>query len=61
MTNGNLLSLVGNHRAEPGDLDRAVPGTRVSIIDKKGEFVAVAEIRADRRLWPLRVLPRESI
>jgi tRNA pseudouridine55 synthase len=43
-----------------GDLHRAVPGTRVSILTEEGEFIAVAEIRADRRLWPLRVLPRES-
>ena len=42
-----------------GDLHRAVPGTRVSILDGAGEFLAVAEVRADRRLWPLRVLPFE--
>jgi tRNA pseudouridine55 synthase len=42
-----------------GDLHRAAPGTRVSILDDRDEFLAVAEIRADRRLWPLRVLPPE--
>lgn len=44
-----------------GDLYRALPGTRISILDEAGEFLAVAELRADRRLWPLRVLPSESI
>jgi tRNA pseudouridine55 synthase len=44
-----------------GDLHRAVPGTRVSILDEAGEFLAVTELRADRRLWPLRVLPGESV
>jgi tRNA pseudouridine55 synthase len=42
-----------------GDLHRAVPGTRVSILDDAGSFLAVAELRPDRRLWPLRVLPTE--
>jgi len=42
-----------------GDLHRERPGSRVSILDAGGEFVAVAELRADRRLWPLRVLPPE--
>ena len=44
-----------------GDLPRMTPGTRVSILDADGVFMAVAELRADRRLWPLRVLPRESV
>ncbi len=43
-----------------GDLPRMAPGARVSILDADGGFMAVAELRADRRLWPLRVLPRES-
>ncbi len=43
-----------------GDLHRAAPGTRVSVLDDSGDFLAVAEVRPDRRLWPLRVLPRES-
>jgi tRNA pseudouridine55 synthase len=42
-----------------GDLHRAAPGTRVSILGDGGDFLAVAELRADRRLWPLRVLPTE--
>jgi tRNA pseudouridine55 synthase len=42
-----------------GDLHRAVPGTRISILDEEGVFLAVAELRADRRIWPLRVLPKE--
>jgi len=42
------------------DLPRMAPGARVSILDESGEFLAVAELRADRRLWPLRVFPRES-
>jgi len=43
-----------------GDLPRMTPGARVSILDAAGDFLAVAELRADRRLWPLRVLPKES-
>jgi len=43
-----------------GDLPRMPPGARISILDAAGDFLAVAELRADRRLWPLRVLPRES-
>jgi len=42
-----------------GELHRAAPGTRVSIVDEQEAFLAVGEIRADRRLWPLRVLPPE--
>jgi tRNA pseudouridine55 synthase len=41
------------------DLPRMAPGTRISILDASGGFLAVAELRADRRLWPLRVLPKE--
>ena len=44
-----------------GDLPRMTPGARVSILDDSGVLLAVAELRADRRLWPLRVLPREAI
>ena len=51
LVNGGDLPAEGLHRA--------VPGTRVSIVDEGGGFLAVAEIRADRRLWPLRVLPSE--
>lgn len=56
-----LIRLQNGGDLPAGDLHRAVPGTRVSILDEAGEFLAVAELRADRRLWPLRVLPRESI
>ncbi len=40
----------------PGDLHREPPGTRVTIVDGAGQVLAVAELTADRRLWPLRVL-----
>jgi tRNA pseudouridine55 synthase len=43
-----------------GDLHREKPGTRVSIIDTDEEFLAVGELRPDRRIWPLRVLPPEA-
>jgi len=56
-----LIRLRNGGDLPSGDLHRAVPGTRVSILDEAGEFLAVAELRADRRLWPLRVLPRESV
>jgi len=45
----------GEHIAA-GKLERSAPGTRVSAVDEEGVFVAVLELRADRRLWPLRVL-----
>jgi tRNA pseudouridine55 synthase len=42
-----------------GELHREPPGTRVSIVDGKGQILAVAELGPDRRLWPLRVLAEE--
>ncbi len=42
-----------------GDLHREKPGTRVSILGEAREFLAVGELRVDRRIWPLRVLPAE--
>ena len=42
-----------------GDLHTLKAGTRVSVLDENEEFIAVGEIRADHRLWPLRVLPAE--
>jgi tRNA pseudouridine55 synthase len=41
----------------PGEHERARPGDRFSGVDADGRFVAALELRADRRLWPLRVLP----
>jgi tRNA pseudouridine55 synthase len=41
------------------ELHRLAPGTRVSIVGSEDEFLAVAELRPDRRLYPLRVLPEE--
>ena len=41
----------------PGNLDRSKPGTRVTALDPEGRLIAILELRADRRLWPLRVLP----
>jgi tRNA pseudouridine55 synthase len=40
----------------PGTVLRAAPGDRVLAVDSAGEAVALLELRADRRLWPLRVL-----
>jgi len=40
----------------PGTLERNRPGSRVSALDEEGRMIAVLELRADRRLWPLRVL-----
>ena len=39
-----------------GTLDGARPGTRATALDPDGRLVAILELRADRRLWPLRVL-----
>ena len=55
-----LVRLQNGGDLPSGDLRRMAPGTRVSILDEVGDFLAVAELRADRRLWPLRVLPRQS-
>jgi tRNA pseudouridine55 synthase len=55
-----LIRLQNGGDLPSGDLHRAVPGTRISILDEAGGFLAVAELRADRRLWPLRVLPKEA-
>jgi tRNA pseudouridine55 synthase len=41
----------------PGTLHRARPGTQVSAVGPEGRLIAVLELRGDRRLWPLRVLP----
>ncbi len=40
----------------PGSTLRVAPGTRVAAHNSDGEMIAVLELRADRRLWPLRVL-----
>ena len=42
-----------------GELHNRKPGSRISVLDGRGGFLAVGEIRADHRLWPLRVLPSE--
>ncbi len=41
----------------PGTLERSKPGTRVTALDPDGRMIAILELRADRRLWPIRVLP----
>jgi tRNA pseudouridine55 synthase len=41
----------------PGTLHRSRPGTRVTAVGPEGRLLAILELRADRRLWPLRVLP----
>jgi tRNA pseudouridine55 synthase len=43
-----------------GELHRAPAGTRATIVDAGGQLLAVAELGADRRLWPLRVLTAEG-
>ncbi len=40
----------------PGSEFRRMPGTRAIAKDEAGDCVALVELRADRRLWPLRVL-----
>lgn len=40
-----------------GSLHRLAPGSRVSLLDQQGELLAVAELRPDHRLQPIRVLP----
>jgi tRNA pseudouridine55 synthase len=50
LTNGSEIS--------PGSLSRARPGTHVCGIGPDGRLVAVLELRADRMLWPIRLVPR---
>lgn len=40
----------------PGSDFRRAPGTRAIVKSEEGEIIALVELRADRRLWPLRVL-----
>ncbi len=40
----------------PGVEFRRAPGTRVIAKDEAGQPIALVELKADRRLWPLRVL-----
>jgi tRNA pseudouridine55 synthase len=42
-----------------GDLHREAPGKRITVVDGEGQVLAVAELGADRRVWPLRVLAPE--
>ncbi len=46
------------HGAEipPGTTLRVSPGARVLAMDEQGRPLALLEMRADRRMWPLRVL-----
>ena len=39
-----------------GTTFREAPGARALALDAEGRLLAVMELRADRRLWPLRVL-----
>jgi tRNA pseudouridine55 synthase len=39
-----------------GTVVRVAPGAMVAALDEAGHLVAILEMRADRRLWPLRVL-----
>ena len=62
-----ILSVDGEQRVRirnggdlpAGEHHRLVPGSRISIVDEDGELLAVGEVRADHRVWPLRVLPPE--
>ena len=42
--------------AAPGTTLRVSPGARVLAMDEQGRPLALLEMRADRRMWPLRVL-----
>lgn len=43
-----------------GALSREGVGSRATVVDASGQIVAVVELGADRRLWPLRVLAGEG-
>jgi len=44
----------------PGMQRSLLPGSRVSALDVDGRLLAVLELRADRRLWPVRVIATDS-
>jgi tRNA pseudouridine55 synthase len=44
----------------PGARLRIAPGERVVAIDVEGNLVGLLELRADRRLWPLKVFGADS-
>jgi len=57
---GSVRARLFDGAAFPAEEHRNLaPGSRVSAVDEDGELIAVTEVRADRRLWPLRVLPRD--
>jgi len=41
----------------PGSSLRVAPGDKLIGVDGEGRLLALLELRADRRLWPLRVFP----
>lgn len=51
-----LRRIQNGNDVSPGHGLRAAPGARVIVSDADGRPVAAMELRADRRLWPLRVL-----
>ncbi|HEX2486335.1 MAG TPA: tRNA pseudouridine(55) synthase TruB [Myxococcota bacterium] len=46
----------GDVSAPPAPGPPALPGSRVAAVDEAGTLIALLEVRADRRLYPLRVL-----
>ncbi|MEM9176619.1 MAG: tRNA pseudouridine(55) synthase TruB [Myxococcota bacterium] len=54
------IRLVNGGDIPAGELHSRKPGTRISVLSEDGDFLAVGEIRADHRLWPLRVLPQDG-
>jgi tRNA pseudouridine55 synthase len=59
VTGEQRARLVNGGDLPSDELHRLPPGSRVSIVGGEDEFLAVAELRPDRRLYPLRVLPAE--
>jgi tRNA pseudouridine55 synthase len=53
-----LKRLLNGGDISPGTGHRLAVGMRAAAVDPEGQLVAIVELRPDRRLWPLRVLPR---
>jgi tRNA pseudouridine55 synthase len=56
LSDGPAKRLLHGGHISPGTLFRGAPGARVMAVDEEGDPLGLLEMRADRRLWPLRVL-----
>ncbi|MBW2273103.1 MAG: tRNA pseudouridine(55) synthase TruB [Deltaproteobacteria bacterium] len=60
LTDDGVRRVLNGGDVSPGARLRVSPGARVLVVDSNERLLAITELRADRRLWPLRVLAVES-